>query len=240
MIQRTGLELNAEQALGYICLAGVWVGGLLVLWRGQLWLGLFGLGLGSLGVLLMFSYLRTRQRRRLLAQLPDGYYLLARSLRAGLSLEQAIKMVGDEGEKPLADEFKRCSGQIQLGMITPVALQAMAERLQLVECNSLVSAVGVHRVSGGNLALLLDRLAASSRDRNEYRGYLMSATAHARASAIFIGAAGPVLLLLYAIFQPPHIQNFFSSPWGWLVVCAAVLIQLLTAIWLFRLLRIDY
>jgi tight adherence protein B len=240
MIERTGLEMNTEQALGYVCLAGVWIAGLLMLWRGQVWLGLLGLGLGSLVVMIFFVFMQRRYRRKLMAQLPDAFYLLARSLRAGLSLEQGIKLLGEESEKPLASEFKRCAGQIQLGMIAPVALQMMADRVQLVDFNAFVSAIGVHRVSGGNLALLLDRLAATSREHNEFRGYLQAATAHARASAIFIGLAGPFLLLMYAIFQPPHVVSFFMSPWGWLIVVLALLVQSLSALWLFRLLRVDY
>jgi tight adherence protein B len=240
MIERTGLELNAEQALAYICLAGVWIGSLLVLWRGQLWLGLLGIGLGSMIVLLTFWLLRRRYRNKLRAQLPDSFYLMARALRAGLTLEQAIRLAGEEGEKPLADEYKRCSRQIQLGMITPVALQMMADRLQLVDFNALVSAVGVHRISGGNLAQSLDRLAASTRDRNQFRGYVLAATAYARASAIGIGLFAPGLLLIYAIFEPPHVVAFFSSPWGWLIVVVALAVQLLTVLGLVRMMRVDY
>jgi tight adherence protein B len=240
MIQRTGLELSSAEALGLISFLAVVLAASLVLWRGQLWLGLVGIGLGVFLPLAVFWLMQARYRQQLQAQLPDAFYMLARALRAGLSLEQAMEVVGEQGTKPLGQEFKRCTAYLKLGLTVPAALQLMADRVRLLDFNAFVSAVSFQRTTGGNLAVILDRLAASTRDRNQFRGYLFAATAQARASAIFLACAGPALLLGYAIWQPAHVQTFFSTTTGWMVLAGALTLELLASIWLYNILRIDY
>jgi tight adherence protein B len=240
MVRRTGLDLSPDQALALIALLGVSVATLLYLLREELWMGLLGLALGVAVPLGAFLIMQGRYRRQMQEQLPDAIYLMARSLRAGLSLPQAIELVGNEGVKPLADEFRRCAAQIELGMTAGAALKLTSERVQLVDFNALVSTVMLHQHTGGNLALLLDRLAAGARDRNAFRAHFRSATALARVGAIAIGAALPLLLLGYALFQPEHIQTFFTSAAGWAVLAGAVALQIIGCLWVYRLLRIDY
>jgi tight adherence protein B len=240
MIERTGMEITGDQALGLICLVGALAAAGLYFWRGELWLGLLGLFGGMIGTLVVFLFLQGRYRRRLQEQLPDVFFLLARSLRAGLTMEQAITLAGEQAGKPLAPEFERCAGQIRLGLSVPTALELMARRIRLLDFNAFVSTVALHYTTGGNLALLLDRLAASTRDRNQYAGHFRAATALGRITTTFIGFMVPGLLLAYAIFEPEHIEAFFHSATGWLVLAAALLLEMVGILWMYRLLRVDY
>jgi tight adherence protein B len=240
MIRRTGLEAEPSQALAFIALVAVTLAGLLFLWRGELWLTILGLVVGGGGTLAAYFVMQNRYRRTLSEQLPDAFYLLARSLRAGLSLEQAIALTGEQGARPLAEEFRRCAAQLRLGLAIPSALQLVARRVQLLDFNVFVTTVSLHYTMGGNLAMLLDRLAASTRDRNHFRGHFRTATALGRVTAIFIGLMTPLLLLAYAIFQPDIVRAFFESPNGWTAVALALGLQVIGIIWLYRLLRVEY
>ena len=57
------------------------------------------------------------------------------------------------------DEFRRCTGQIKLGLPVSVALVGVAERLKLQDFDVFVSTVRLHQTTGGNLrdARPLDR-----------------------------------------------------------------------------------
>jgi tight adherence protein B len=240
MIQRTGLQLSPEQALAIMILLGVGLAVLLVFWKGQFWLSGLGLTLGMIVPLVVFMIMQARWRRTLQDQLPDALFLLARSLRAGLSLDQAIALLGSQGLKPLADEFHRCAEHIKLGLAAPLALQFMAQRIQLSDFNVLVSLTNLHRATGGNLALLLDRAAAGARERNQFRGYFRSATALGRITAVFIGGAAPVLAIIYLIWQPEYIAKFTQSPGGWMALGLAVALEIIGVTWLYLLLRLEY
>ncbi|MCC6420695.1 MAG: type II secretion system F family protein [Gemmataceae bacterium] len=239
-IRQTGLDIKPDQALGLIALLGVACGAAMYLLREELWMGLLGVAIGMGIPLTAFIVMRGRYRKQLQEQLPDSFYLLARSVRAGLTLPQAIELAGTDGVKPLADEFKRCSAQINLGMTVGGALKLMADRVGLLDFRALVSTVTLYQHTGGNLALLLDRLAAGARDRNQFRAHFRSATALARVGAVGIGSALPLLLLGYALFQPEHIQTFFTTAVGWAMLGVAVGLELIGCVWMYQLLRVDY
>jgi tight adherence protein B len=240
LIEQTGLDMNAGQALGMICLTGVALGAAVFLWRGQAWLGLAGLVLGSCSILAVFWFMRTRHRRQLQNQIPDTFYLLARSLRAGLTLEQAIALTGEQGTQPLASEFQRCDSQIKLGLSVSAALQLTAKRVQLLDFDALVSTVALYQATGGNLPLLLDRLAAGARDRNQLRNHFLAATALGRVTAIGLGIATPLLLLAYLLFQPEFTLTFFQSTAGWTTVLVVFALEIVGIIWIYRLLKFEY
>jgi tight adherence protein B len=240
MAERTGFTISPGQLLGVIVMAGLLPALGLYLWRGQGWLPLVGFFVGVLLALLVLGLLQGRWRRVVQNQLPDAFFLLARSLRAGLSLEEALGTVAQHGLKPLAGEFQRCVGHIQLGMTVTGALQMMAARLRLADFNGLVSIVALHRMTGGNLPFLLDRWAASTRDRNQFRGYFRAATALGRITALALAAAIPFLLIGYWILQPDYLIRFAQSSTGLTALSVVAVLEVVGALWVFSLTRVDY
>jgi tight adherence protein B len=122
----------------------------------------------------------------------------------------------------------------------PAALALIGKRIQLLDFDVFVTTVSLYYTMGGNLTVMLDRLAASVRDRNQFRGHFRTATALSRVTAIFIGLMTPLLLLYYALFPPDHVRAFFESPSGWTAVAVAGALQIIGILWLLRLLRVEY
>lgn len=240
LVQRSGLEVTPEQVLGLIVLLGVVLGAGLYLWREQVGLAIGGLVVGMLAPLVVLWVLKGRYQRQLQTQLPDALYLIARSLRAGLSMDQAIDLAGDEGPRPLGAEFHHCSASLQLNLPLVTALEKMAERVQLVDFTAFVSVVSFHQRTGGNLPLLLDRLAAGARDRNQFRGQFWAATAQGRITSVALAAAAPLLLILYALFQPDFVQSFVQDSRGIALLIGVGVLQIIGMIWIYRILKVDY
>jgi tight adherence protein B len=240
LMQETGLGWTTRQALGVMMVTAVTLAGLALLGLGEPVVISLALVLGIGVPLGGFLILRVRWRRKIQNQLPDAFYLLARSLRAGLNLEQALAMAAQHGSQPLASEFHRASEQIEMGLAVPAALQGMAHRLRLPDFNVLVTAVTLHRTLGGNLTLLMDRVAASTRDRNLFRGYFLAATALGRITATFLVAAAPLLFLGYAIWQPEFVTRFTESAGGLRALAIAATLEIVGIIWIYSLLRTDY
>lgn len=240
MVQQTGLGVSAEEVIAFMALLGVALGGALYIWRDQLGLGLLGFCLGMLIPLAVVWVMKGRHQALVQGQLPDALYLLARSLRAGMSLEQAIELMGEEGPKPCASEFERCAASVRLGLPVGTAVQMMAERLNMIDVNALASTVSFHQTTGGNLPLMLDRLAAGARDRNQFRGQFWAATAQGRITAVALAAAAPLMVLGYLILQPDHVQAFMNSPRGWTILAVCGLLELIGVVWVYQVLKVDY
>jgi tight adherence protein C len=97
-------------------------------------LGFFGPDLA----IYQIAYNRKEQLRK---DLPDALDLLTITVEAGLAFDAAVTQVARNTEGPLAEEFFRVLQEIQLGRSRGQALEQMAERINIDELNSFVSAV---------------------------------------------------------------------------------------------------
>jgi tight adherence protein B len=240
LVMQTGLDLKPDQAVAWMILIGGILAIAAYLVREEVWLAPIGFVAGAGIVLASFFIYRSIYRTKLQDLLPDAIFLLARSLRAGMSLEQALALIGNEGVEPLASEFKRCDSQIKLGLPIVAALENMARRLQTIDFNALVSTVTVFQTMGGNLPMLLDRLASSARDRTNFRSYFRTATALARISIIPVALAVPVIIIAYIGWQPDYVKGFLDTPNGPLFIGLAIAAELVGLFWIYRLLQFDY
>jgi tight adherence protein B len=152
------------------------IGGWFVQWPGFL----AGCALGTALPVGLLQFRRKARRERMLAQLPNAFELMARVIRAGQAVPQALQAVADAFEEPLAREFKRCQQQQELGLPPDVVFREMANRCGIVEFRIFVMAMLIHRQTGGNLSEILERLAALVRTRLRLRQQVRTLTAEGR------------------------------------------------------------
>lgn len=245
MVERTGLDMDTTLALGIILLFGVIIGGVTFVWRfeEEAWMAIPAFFIGCAIPLVFFLYRQRVWRRMLQNQMPDALYLLARSVRAGRSIDQAIQLVGEGGARPLSYEFARLHRQLELGLSLPQALQITARRLGIVDFNVFTSVLSLHRGTGGNLPTILDRLAAAVRDRNQFEGQYRAATVLGRYSAAFIISLAVFIIFYLFFFQREWAMKFFDTSYsynGIFLFCTAIGLELLGTIVLIWFLRHDY
>ena len=96
MVEHAGLNLDASFVLGMIVLCGAILGAFMFVWRQdeEPWLALPAFLLGAAIPVLLLLWRQQAWRRTLRQQLPDAVFLLARSLRAGRSIDQAFEVDG--------------------------------------------------------------------------------------------------------------------------------------------------
>jgi len=245
MVERTGLDMDTTLALGIMLFFGVAAGAAMFIWQFEddPWLAIPAFLVGCLIPLAFYMYRQRVWRRRMQAQLPDALYLLARSVRAGRSIDQAIHLVGDSGVQPLAREFSRMHRQLELGLSLPQTLQSTANRLDLVDFNVFASVLSLHRGTGGNLPQFLDRLAAAVRDRNQFEGQYRAATVLGRYSAIFIMTLAIASFCYLFFFQKEWAMKFFDTRYnyhGLYLLGIAICLELVGGGIVLWLLKHDY
>ena len=116
-------------------------------------------------------------------QLPDAINIIARALRAGHPFNASLKLVSEEMQDPIATEFKTVASDVAYGVNTRIALLDMVRRVPSVSLDAVVAAVLVQRETGGNLAEILDKVAAVVRGRFKFARRVKSLSAEGRMSA---------------------------------------------------------
>jgi tight adherence protein B len=196
LLQQADMPVRAAE-LFYIQLGiGAGLGILSMLAIGSVLLSLI---LFAIGMVLPYMYVKRKAGKRTKkfeSQLPDTLVAVAASLRAGHSFAQAMSTIVKDGGEPAAKEFGRVEAETRLGRATDDALQSMAERLASRNFEFVVLAVNIQRQVGGSLAEILDMVADTVREREQFSRKVKALTAMGRASAyvlvgmpFFIGAA---------------------------------------------------
>lgn len=90
----------------------------------------------------MYLYQQTYERSEQLARaLPDAIDLLTISVESGLGFDAACAQVARNTDGPLAEEFARMLQEMQIGRGRSAALRSMADRTNLADLRSFVSAM---------------------------------------------------------------------------------------------------
>lgn len=193
----------------------------------------------ALGPIAVLRYLVRRRTEQFTEQLPDVLNLLASSLRAGWGLLQAIGIVVEEMPPPAKPEFARVVTEARLGIPLEQALEKMATRLDSSDFHWAVTAIGIQREVGGNLAEVLDTVANTVRERAVLRRQISSLTAEGRLSAVILIALPIVEAVVLSVINPGYMGTMLRDPLGLVAVIGAVLLLVVGGVWLVNIVRIE-
>ena len=195
-----------------------------------------------LGASLPVLYLLQRRSSRMKAfeeQFPDALDLISRSLRAGHAFQAAIGMAADELTAPAAPEFKKVFDQQNFGLPLREALNALAERVPLLDVKFFVTAVAIQRDTGGNLAEILDNLAHVVRERFKIQRQVRVHTAHGRITGFVLLALPAFLAVALSIINREHMRPLFEEPMGRTLILVTIIMQLIGFVWIRKVIKIE-
>ena len=82
-------------------------------------------------------------------------------------------------------------------------------------------AIRIQRQVGGNLAELLDTVAATMREREYMRRQVAALAAEGKLSAWVLGGLPPLFLLYLLLTNRDYVMVLFTDPIGWLMLGGA-------------------
>ena len=197
-----------------LALAGVVVGAVAMYPRGII--------LGPVIGLLPWFVLKRKAKKRkaaIAAQLPSALELMARSLQAGLGLNDAFKMVGEELPAPIGDEFGRLFEEIRFGREYRDAFNSLLERNPgSFDLRIVVSSILLQRETGGNLIEILENISETVRQRFLFQGKVKAMTSEATMSAIILGSLPLMVAAFLSVFNPEYMLPLTTTSVGKMIM----------------------
>jgi len=213
-------------------------------------------GAGQLGTVIMFAagaaigwwvprvaifVLQRRRRDRLNEQLIDGLVTLSNGMRAGLNLVQSMRLIEDNTEPPISQEFGLMLREFEHGASVDEVMRRASVRIKLHHYRLLFAAMQTARVRGGNLPDTLDRLGESLREIVRLEEKVRALTAQNKLSAIMMGCMPAAILGVYYLIEPTWVATLFSrdNDWGLLLLAIAVLLNLAGFLWIRKIVTFE-
>lgn len=238
LLVQSGLTWSAAQFLG-LTLVAVFVALVAGVLLNFFW-PFIVLAMAGAAVLPLLYVLSTRAKRiqSIEGQLPDALELMSRALRAGHSFPSSLEMVAEEGPSPIAGEFRVTFDEVNYGIPMQDALMNLATRVDSADLRYFVIAVLIQRETGGNLAELLDNLAALMRERFKLMGHIRVLSAEGRLSAWILSLLPFALAAAIHFIHPTFLATLWNDPMGLKMVYFAAFMMALGIVWMRYIIKI--
>jgi tight adherence protein B len=214
MIERADLPLRTVE-LFYLAAGSGFLVGLVAAFAGLPSVAILA-ALGG-GGLLPIGFVWVKAKRRVKAfenQLPDLLITLAASLKAGHSFKQGLQTVVDEGRPPASKELGRVLTEARLGRPIEAALAEVAGRLGSKNFEFVITAVTIQGQVGGSLAGLIDMVADTVRQRQQFARKIKALTAMGRAGAYVLMGLPFFLALAITVINPEYMDPLYNTSTG--------------------------
>jgi tight adherence protein B len=218
LVERSDLPIRTVE-LVYLMVGAGLVGAMISALAGQA--TLITVALMAAGWMGPVGFVWFKATRRLAAfenQLADVLITLAAALKAGHSFKQGLQTIVDEGNPPASKEFQRVLAEGRLGRPIELGLADMSERLGSKNFEFVITAVKIQQQVGGSLAGLIDMVADTVRQRQQFIRKVKGLTAMGRAGAYTLVALPFFIAIAITVINPTYMEPLYHSHTGHMLI----------------------
>jgi tight adherence protein B len=187
---------------------------LFYLQTGAIW---FSVVLALVPAAIPYGYVRWKRSRRFLKFeeiLPAALDLMVTGLRSGQGFVTALGLVGREIPDPVGSEYRICFDEQNYGLELRTAFENLCTRVPLQDNRIVMTAILIHKETGGNLAEVLEKSANVIRERFRLQREIRTKTAQGRLSGLVLSLLPVVLATGMYLAAPEIISLLWTRPAG--------------------------
>lgn len=223
-IEQAGLSIEPRTYWIMAAISGVLAAGGAFYMTQQIWLvpvAGFAFTLGFPRWVLAF--LKSRREKKFTREFAAAIDTIVRSVKSGLPVNEALKVVSTEIAEPVGGEFRLLIESLKIGVTMEDGLKRMFERMPTPEVNFFAIVMTIQLKTGGNLSEALTNLSTVLRDRKRMQGKIRAMSSEAKASAAIIGSLPPGVAGMIYVSTPEYIQPMFDTDIGKIMLIGCVL-----------------
>ncbi|MEV4607763.1 Bacterial type II secretion system protein F domain protein [compost metagenome] len=166
----------------------------------------------------VIGFLIKRRRNKFLEEFPNALDVMVRSIKSGLPLNDAIRLIAADGREPVKREFQRVVESQKIGLSIPEACARMLQTMPLSEVSFFSIVIAIQSQAGGNLSEALGNLGKVLRERRKMKAKVSALSMEAKASAVIIGALPFIVATLVYLTSPQYMMILFTDPRGHIIM----------------------
>jgi tight adherence protein B len=147
-------------------------------------------GIAGLMTVIHIPILKIKRSMRIdkfVTQLAEFLVLITNSLRSGQTFLQGVDIASKDSPNPIGMEFRMLLKETNLGVPVETAFGNMLLRVPSEDLKIVMSAFSIQRNVGGNLADIMDQVAAMIRQRIAIQGQIKVLTTQGKLSGAIVG-----------------------------------------------------
>lgn len=189
--------------------------------------------------MMLVKHYRKRRIKKFNAQLVDALQAMANAFKAGLTFQQSIEQVSKDSYPPLQQEFGLFVKEAKLGVPLEEALNNMARRVGSDDLDLVATATNISRQLGGNMAEMYETLSGTIRERFRLEGKIDALTAQGKLQGWVVAAMPLILGVVLNYMRPDLMQPMLDHIFGYILVAAIMVMEILGILIIRRITNID-
>lgn len=189
--------------------------------------------------------LEKRRRMELAVQFKEAMVILASSLNAGFSVENALAVSREElfllyGEEGMiVKEFSYMVQQIKMNQSVERALSDFADRTGIEDIRSLSEVFSVAKRSGGDLSSIMRRTAEMIRDKMQVREEIQTMNASKQFEQRIMNLIPFMIVFYVELSSPGFFDQMYGTMMGRVLMSVCLLVYLISFLLAKRILDIE-
>ena len=169
------------------------------------------------------DYLYNRRVKKFEMMLPDALSVLSNSLKAGLSLTQAIENLIEQSKPPISQEFELVIREYKLGKSIDAALHGLYERLPTEDNEILVNTTSLLFETGGDIPSAIENVVHTIKERKRIKQKISAMTAEGKAQAVMLLMIPITMAFLLNSSQKETFSLLYTTAMGWIIILFCIL-----------------
>lgn len=220
-LRQAGLDVPLGSAIALLILACAAMGCIGYVFSGRMLTASFGI-FTSLALAWWYLGVRTAKRTGTFErQLVDGLELSARALRAGHPLLGSFQLIAEEIPEPVGPMFGEICQQHELGVDMETALRQMTAKSHSSDLRLFAASLSINLRTGGNLADVIEGLAAVVRERIRLQRKFRVLTAQTQISKRILTGMPILMFFVLNVLNPEYMEPLYSTQRGNLMLATA-------------------
>ncbi|MCH4090142.1 type II secretion system F family protein [Acetobacter sp.] len=153
-------------------------------------------------------------RINLVEQLPDTVFMMARSLKIGVSLSRTLELIARQSPEPTKSLFDDVVKKISVGKEFGEVLDELAIRAGISEYRFFSIIAKLQSRTGGGLADILDGFGKNIRKRVSAKRKAIALASEARMSCYVLSALPIFMAIVLAIMNPQYVSVLYKTHSG--------------------------
>ena len=155
-------------------------------------------------------------RNRIENDLFQAIIIMNNAFKSGRSITQAIDLVSTELDGPIAQEFKKMSMELNLGLAVDVVFSRLSNRINLEEVAYLTASLSILNKTGGNIIKVFTSIEKNLFNKKKLRVELKSLTGTSRVIVTVLYLVPILFILFISLVSPGYFKAFYTTEIGFI------------------------
>lgn len=197
----------------------------------------FTLGFFSLDLFLLSK--RKIINHRMKNDLLKAITIMNNSFKSGRSIVQTIKIVSDEIDGPLKDEFVKMYEDLSFGLEVEVVFERFNKRVNLKEVKYITTSLTILNKTGGNIVDVFSSIEKTVFNNKKLEDELHNLSAASVMLYRILICVPFVFIIVIYFLDPTYFAPLIKSPLGIMIICGIVIIYVLYIVIVRRIIKIK-